>query len=135
MQRRSLKSLASWTVAAAAAIALLFAAAQTAHRAPASDPARGEVLYAAQCGVCHALDANRVGPAHRGVVGRRAARSAGFAYSSALQRLDVVWTRENLDRWLTNPPAMAPGTAMGITVPAAQDRADIIAYLETQGSR
>jgi cytochrome c len=85
--------------------------------------------------VCHSIDANRIGPAHRGVVGRRSASAANFRYSPALQRLNVTWTPENLDRWLTSPPTMAPGTAMGVVVAGAQDRADIIAYLATQRTR
>lgn len=133
-------SLPLWTAAALAAaamaaFALSFAAAQPSPGARAGDAARGETLYATRCSVCHPLDANRIGPAHRGVVGRRSGRAAGFTYSPSLRHLDVVWTRENLGRWLTNPPAMAPGTSMGVSVPAAQDRADIIAYLEAQPRR
>ncbi|HCK84077.1 MAG TPA: hypothetical protein DHW63_06050 [Hyphomonadaceae bacterium] len=90
------------------------------------------MLYETRCSACHSIDNNRVGPAHRGVVGRRSGTAPGFTYSAALRRLNVAWTPANIDRWLTNPTAMAPGTAMGISVPSAQDRADIIAYLATQ---
>lgn len=117
-------------LAAATLACASVAAAQTAPRS--GDAGRGAALYTQRCSACHSIDANRIGPAHRGVVGRHAARAEGFAYSAALRRLDVVWTRENLQRWLAGPPAMAPGTSMGINVPDAQDRADIIAYLETQ---
>ena len=38
----------------------------------AGDAAAGKMLYDAKCGGCHSVDRNRVGPLHRGVVGRRA---------------------------------------------------------------
>jgi cytochrome c len=117
---------------AAASLMLSTAAAQP---APSGDAARGERLYAARCGACHSLDANRIGPRHRGVVGRRAASLSDFNYSPALRRLDTTWDAASLDRWLTNPAAMAPGTAMGIRVAAAQERADIIAYLRANPAR
>ena len=47
----------------------------------------GCALYQARCAACHSLDYNGVGPAHRGLFGRKAARVAGFAYSvNALPR-------------------------------------------------
>ena len=50
------------------------------------DAARGKVVYEDRCGGCHALDANRVGPAHRGVYGRKAGGAPGYDYSLALSR-------------------------------------------------
>ena len=41
----------------------------------------------------------------------------------------MVWNARSLDRWLTNPEGFIPGQKMGYTVPDAQDRADIIAFL------
>ena len=43
-----------------------------ASAAAPGDPTRGAELYDARCGACHSLEANRVGPAHRGVYGRKA---------------------------------------------------------------
>lgn len=99
------------------------------------DAERGATLYQQRCGACHSLDANRVGPMHRGIYGRQPASAPGFQYSVALRRLTVAWDAGTLDRWLTNPTAMAPGTAMGIRVPQEQDRADIIAYLRSSAAR
>ena len=36
----------------------------------AGDATRGEQVYESRCMACHSLDANRVGPMHRGVYGR-----------------------------------------------------------------
>jgi cytochrome c len=46
-----------------------------------------------------------------------------------------VWNARALDRWLTDPELFIPGQKMGYTVPDAQDRADIIVFLESPGAR
>ncbi|MDE8652804.1 c-type cytochrome [Novosphingobium album (ex Liu et al. 2023)] len=102
--------------------------------APRGNAARGGDLYRTKCGACHSLDNNRVGPAHRGVVGRRSGTAPGFRYSRALSSSNIVWTPANLDRWLTAPTLMVPGTAMGFRLASPQDRADVIAYLQQNGS-
>lgn len=92
---------------------------------------RGRALYQARCAACHALDYNGVGPAHRGVFGRVAGRAPGFMYSMALKSSGLVWSDETLDRWLSDPEAYVPGQKMGVSVPDAQERADLIAYLKS----
>jgi len=94
-------------------------------------PAEGQALYQAKCGGCHSLDANRIGPAHRGIVGRDVATVEGYAYSPALQKLPGVWTPTLLDAWLQGPQKVAPGSKMFLTVPDSAQRAKIIAYLES----
>ena len=105
--------------------------------AAGQDAGRGEMLYEQRCGACHGLDADRVGPHHRGVFGRRAGSVEGYDYSPALRRARIVWNSATLDAWLANPEALIPGQRMGYSVPDAMDRADIIAYLHrvsTKGS-
>jgi cytochrome c len=102
---------------------------------PPGNSIRGADIYEAKCSACHSLDANRIGPKHRGVFGRKSGGVRDFHYSLALGRLDVVWGVETLDRWLKNPTAMAPGTTMGYRLAGAQDRADVIAYLKHQSFR
>ncbi len=98
--------------------------------APAfAQAADGKALYEGKCGGCHSLDANRVGPAHRGVVGRRIATAPGYAYSPAIKKLAGVWTPARLDQWLQAPQKLAPGSKMYLTIPDAQKRAAIISYL------
>jgi cytochrome c len=89
----------------------------------------GLALYQAKCGGCHSLDANRIGPAHRGVVGRKPGSVAGFAYSPALKKLGGVWTPARLDAWLQGPQKFAPGSKMFLTVTDTTARNAIIAYL------
>ena len=92
------------------------------------DPAHGKALYQA-CQACHSIDDNDLGPKHRGVVGRRAGSVADYNYSMALKNSGLTWDPTTLDRWLSNPSALVPGTKMYFTIADAQSRADIIAYL------
>jgi cytochrome c len=68
---------------------------------------------------------------HRGVLGRRAGTTPGFAYSDALRGSTLVWRRETLQAWLKDPEALIPGQQMGFQVEEVQDRLDLVAYLST----
>jgi cytochrome c len=94
-------------------------------------PSSGEEIYS-RCLACHALEYDRVGPRHCGVVGRRAGSIPGFAYSDAMKRSKLVWNKANLDRFLADPAKTVPGTTMTYAgVKDARERADLIAYLAT----
>ena len=109
--------------------ALAAALALAAGTAAGADAARGKQLYA-RCAACHALDYDRVGPRHCGLIGRRAGSVPGFDYSPAMKRSKLVWTKENLDRFLADPVRTVPGTAMTYAgVADSKERADLIAYL------
>ncbi|MBV8911285.1 MAG: c-type cytochrome [Gammaproteobacteria bacterium] len=97
----------------------------------AGDATRGKAVYQL-CMACHSLDDDDVGPRHRGVVGRTAGTVPGYPYSPALKNSHIVWDRDTLDRWLTNPQALVPGAKMFFAMPKAQDRADVIEYLSEQ---
>lgn len=119
-------------LATIAAVAVLGATGAAYAGTTAGDAARGRTVFA-RCASCHdvASGANRIGPSLKGVVGRRSAAAAGFAYSPALRGKNVTWTRASLDTFLTAPARFAPGTRMTVAVPNAKDRADLIAYLAT----
>jgi cytochrome c len=93
------------------------------------DAIHGQVLYQG-CQACHSIDDNDLGPRHRGVVGRRAGSVEDYSYSPALKNSGFTWNELMLDRWLTNPSALVPGTKMYFKVDDPQARADIIAYLK-----
>jgi len=93
------------------------------------DAVRGKALYQA-CASCHSVDENDIGPKHRGVFGRRAGSVADYSYSAALRVSGLTWDVSTLDRWLTNPSQLVPGTKMYFKIDDAQKRADVIAYLE-----
>ncbi len=103
----------------------------TARAEAGGDAAHGREIYESRCIACHSPDANRVGPRHRGVFGRKAGSLADYSYSKALRGSDFVWNDQTLDRWLTNPQALVPGQKMNFKTAQAEDRADLIAYLKT----
>jgi cytochrome c len=94
-----------------------------------ADAERGKTLYQGCLG-CHSIDENDLGPRHRGVFGRHAGSIEDYAYSTALKNSGLIWDEATLNRWLTNPSDLVPGTKMFFKVDDAQSRADIIAYLK-----
>ncbi len=100
-----------------------------------ADAAAGEGQWRA-CSACHALEdgVNGVGPTLYGIVGRDVAAVDGFGYSGNLIAVNDVWTPEELNDFLESPRNYAPGTAMGYNgMRKIEDRANLIAYLETIG--
>jgi len=102
--------------------------------AGAADANAGKKLFNVQCGACHSasVGVNMVGPSLFGVVGRQSGSATDFHYSPANRDAGVTWDEATLDKYLTNPRAMLPGTTMpyaGIKNDA--QRADVIAYLAT----
>lgn len=100
----------------------------------AGDPVRGQEVYE-RCEGCHSLDANRVGPSHRGVFGRKAGAVDDYNYSAAVRSSGVVWDERTLDQWLSGPGKFIPGTKMGFRLNDAQARADVIAYLKRESGK
>ena len=98
---------------------------------PPGDIARGAVLYQARCTACHAIDGNKTGPPHRGVMGRRVGSLPGYKYSDELARSRLRWTPQTLNAWLQDPEELVAGQRMGFQVDDARERADLIAYLAT----
>jgi cytochrome c len=112
---------------AAALLGIMALSGSTANAA--GNVSRGEELYQG-CQDCHSIDKNDVGPMHKGIVGRPSGVIPGYNYSPALRNAKIVWTEENLDKWLANPQDFIPGTKMFYQVRNAQDRADLIAFLK-----
>lgn len=98
---------------------------------PPGDLERGAALYQTRCTACHAVDSNKIGPAHRGVMGRRVGGLKGYTYSAELAQSRLRWTPQTLNAWLEDPEGLVAGQRMGFQVEDAQERADLIAYLAT----
>ena len=103
-----------------------------------ADVAAGEKVFA-KCAACHTVNqggANGIGPNLYATVGEGIGQGkGGFAFSEALKSKGGEWSFDNLDHWLKSPREFAPGTKMtfaGLSNPA--DRANLIAWLNTQGS-
>lgn len=99
----------------------------------AQDAAVGERLFNQRCAACHTLEAgqNRVGPHLNGIIGRQAGSVEGASYSQGMRALDMTWTPEQLNAYLAAPRDVVTGTTMPVSVPNEDERADIVAYLES----
>lgn len=81
----------------------------------------GAALYQRHCTSCHAIEAGQdtaAGPTLHGVTTRAIAGSSGYDYSPAMRAFAKShgrWTPLLLDRFLTGPGALVPGTEMGFT--------------------
>lgn len=114
----------------AAALAVATAAlAPVVAQAAAGDAAKGADVFQDRCGSCHVLNGVGQGPSLVGVVGRKAASVPGYNYSAAMRASGLVWTAANLERFISGPTTLVPGTAMRAIVADPADRRDLIAYL------
>jgi len=99
----------------------------------------GQLAFNNACRTCHTMREgdNRLGPNLHKIVGRKAGSLPNYAYSSAMKGADLVWDKATLDRFIANPEQVVAGHKMkpfgGIA--SAEDRARIIAFLETSGSQ
>lgn len=121
--------LATGGGAALAAAVTLAASAPAAESTPAARPRPAGFV---QCAACHSVEPGRngIGPSLAGVAGRKAAALPGFNYSPALKNSGLTWDAASLDKWLTSPQRMVPGTRMpftGIADPAR--RKAVVDYL------
>lgn len=99
---------------------------------------RGEDLFNERCQACHTVDeggADKVGPNLFGLFGATAGQRA-FSFerrhSTAMRESGVVWSEENLDRFLENPKNFLPGTRMPfVGFREKTDRENVIAYLKS----
>ena len=96
---------------------------------------QGKDLFARRCSGCHAPDIDMEGPRLRGVYGRSAAGVPGFGYSDSLRKLNIRWDEKSLDRWLTDPSAMARDTDMEFRLGVSEERKAVIAYLKSLGKK
>ncbi len=98
-------------------------------------PPFGANSPAAACIVCHSLEAGgpfRVAPNLWGIVGAEKARDREwYGYSMALRTKGGVWTADELDAFLENAGAFAPGSTKSIRLADADERRAIVDYLQT----
>lgn len=96
---------------------------------------KGQAFVESVCAACHNYTAGggaKVGPDLYDVVDRPRHSVKGFDYSDAIKKLTGDWTYHNLDIWLYDPQAVAPGTRMTYSgIKDTKVRADVIAFLRT----
>lgn len=95
--------------------------------------ADGRPAAFAQCAACHAVEPGKmgIGPSLAGVFGTKSGEIPGYAFSEAMKTANLTWDEATLDRYLTSPAKVVPGTRMtyaSLADPAA--RKAIIEYLK-----
>ncbi|HTV79326.1 MAG TPA: PQQ-dependent sugar dehydrogenase [Steroidobacteraceae bacterium] len=98
-----------------------------------ADPTAGKGVFHAQCALCHSAEpgdnGGGQGPNLNGVFDRHSA-STDFGYTPALKASGLTWDAATLERFLSSPTTVVPGSAMVVPVPNDTDRANLIAYFQ-----
>lgn len=100
----------------------------------AATVAGGKPAAFAQCAACHSVEPGKhgVGPSLAGVYGTKSGDIAGFAFSDAMKSAGLTWDDATLDRYLTAPMKVVPGTKMAFAgLSDAAARKAVIEYLKT----
>lgn len=123
-----------WPVDEAASVAEADATGQRFHANEGLS--NGARQFARKCSVCHTLEPDgrrRAGPTLHRLFGRQAGSVEGYAYSEALERAEIVWTDETVDKLFDlGPDHYTPGSKMPMQqIARPEDRADLIAFLKT----
>jgi cytochrome c len=67
------------------------------------------------CAHCHQIGQGArmmAGPSLQGVIGRKAGTMPGYPFSPAMKSSGLTWDEATLDRFVTSPQAVVPGTRM-----------------------
>ena len=104
----------------------------------AQNLAEDRKLFETTCTPCHNYDKGGEPDMYGltlnlyGVVGRKSASVAGFAYSEDLRKSDIVWDEAIIDKFITAPKKLFPGTRMELPgVDDVKTRTAIIRYLRS----
>ena len=120
--------------------AVIFGAAVLSHpnASQAQNLAEDRKLFETACTPCHTYDKGGEPDMYGltlnlyGVVGRKAASVAGFQYSEDLRKSDIVWDEPVIDKFITAPKKLLPGTRMELAgVQDVKTRTGIIRYLRS----
>ena len=114
--------------------ALVLAALVCATPVLGADANAGKSYFHQQCALCHSAqpgdNGGAQGPNLDGVFGRNSAGDAQFGYTKAMQAAKLTWDADTLNRFLTSPTTVVPGSAMVVAIPKDDDRANVIAYFQ-----
>jgi len=110
----------------------------TASASPTAAPTTAAVAEPAAfavCKACHSVEPgkNGIGPSLAGIFGEKAGLVPGFDFSDAMKNSGLTWNQATLDRYLTDPRGVVPGTKMAFGgVADAAKRQAIIDYLRAK---
>jgi len=98
-----------------------------------AEQAAGRQVFNNHCVACHVKAGTRAfGPSLYGVFGRTAGTAPNFPYSDALRKSGLVWTEDNLRKWIGNPASVVPSTLMPhVAIPDPAEQVYLVAYLRS----
>jgi len=95
----------------------------------------GQIAFNTYCRQCHSMKKgdNRLGPSLHGIFGKKAGQVKGYPnYSGSLQE-NITWDEATLDKFIADPPSVAPNTNMIYSsVADAAKRKKIIKFLRAK---
>ena len=97
--------------AALAGGALLWVTVASTSALADGDADRGKQLSDA-CAACHTDQPDALGPALKGVVGRKSVAIEDFRYSNPMKRANLTWDEATLREYLRDPQAKVKGDAL-----------------------
>lgn len=98
-----------------------------------ADIAEGEKVFKKKCNLCHSEKGveKGLGPPLNGIVGAKAGIT-DFKKYKGLKGSDIVWTEDNLDKFLADPKGfLGKKSSMSGKLKKADQRAHVIAYMKT----
>ena len=123
-----MKFATGFAIAAALTLGLGIGAAQA-----SGDATKGAKTFK-KCKACHTVKEggkHKSGPNLFAIVGRKAG-STDYKKYKGLKGSDIVWTEDNLDKWLKNPKKfIGKKTSMVMKLKKEADRKNVIEYLKT----
>ncbi len=102
--------------------------------ARADEPASGREVYELRCRTCHGGTApadSPLGPSLAGIIGTTAGTGTSGLHSRDLMDSGIVWNRETLRRFLSDPRGAIPGTLMPAVVVDPVQLDPLLDYLES----
>ena len=94
----------------------------------------GREIFEIRCAGCHEVvpPATRtLGPSLVGIIGRKAGTGDTGVHSRAAVESGIVWDRQSLRRFLSDPGREIPGTIMPVRVEDPRELDALLNYLET----
>jgi glucose/arabinose dehydrogenase/cytochrome c2 len=101
------------------------------------DEARAKTLFGQNCAGCHvagSFTTGEIGPDLNGVTQRRSGQLSSYPFSAAMRepRTSVLWDRDALVSFISNPQAYYPGTKMAVApMEDLEAVLQIVSYLES----
>ena len=121
----------------AAALAIFFCHMVLPSVALADDAVDGASVFR-KCQACHSIEpgVTRLGPSLANVFGRKSGTLPEFRFSPAMTQANFTWDAASLDKFLTHPGEVVPGTRMTFAGLSQQaERAAVIEFLKSNSKQ